>query len=47
MRSIQVGARVDDRATGKLAEFCPHARVIHIDIDPAELDKLRASHVTT
>lgn len=42
---IVVGARFDDRATGKLAEFCPHARVIHIDIDPAELDKLRASHV--
>lgn len=42
---IVVGARFDDRATGKLAEFCPQAKVIHIDIDPAELNKLRASHV--
>lgn len=42
---IVVGARFDDRATGKLAEFCPQAKVIHIDIDLAELDKLRASHV--
>lgn len=42
---IVVGARLDDRATGKLAEFAPKARVIHIDIDPAEVDKLRQAHV--
>jgi acetolactate synthase I/II/III large subunit len=36
-----VGARFDDRATGKLAEFAPHARVVHLDIDAAELGKLR------
>lgn len=42
---IVVGARFDDRATGKLAEFCPQAKIIHIDIDPAELNKLRVSHV--
>ena len=39
---IAVGARFDDRATGKLAEFCPRASVIHVDIDAAELGKLRA-----
>ena len=42
---IAVGARFDDRATGKLAEFCAHAQIIHIDIDPAELDKLKATNV--
>lgn len=36
-----VGARFDDRATGKLAEFAPHARVVHLDIDACELGKLR------
>jgi acetolactate synthase-1/2/3 large subunit len=39
---IAVGARFDDRATGKLAEFCPRAGVIHVDVDAAELGKLRA-----
>jgi acetolactate synthase I/II/III large subunit len=38
---ICVGARFDDRVTGKLAEFAPHAKVIHMDIDPAEIGKLR------
>lgn len=38
---IAVGARFDDRATGKVAEFCPRAKVIHIDIDKAELGKIR------
>ncbi|MEQ1708391.1 MAG: acetolactate synthase 2 catalytic subunit [Terricaulis sp.] len=38
---IVLGARFDDRATGKLSEFAPHARVIHIDIDAAEIGKLR------
>ena len=36
-----VGARFDDRATGKLEEFAPDARVVHLDIDAAELGKLR------
>ncbi|MET0386471.1 MAG: biosynthetic-type acetolactate synthase large subunit [Polyangiales bacterium] len=36
-----VGARFDDRATGKLSEFCPRARTIHVDIDPRELGRLR------
>ena len=42
---IAVGARFDDRATGKVAAFCPQAKVIHIDIDPAELHKIKAAHV--
>jgi acetolactate synthase-1/2/3 large subunit len=42
---IAVGARFDDRVTGKLNTFAPHAKVIHIDIDPAELSKLRQAHV--
>ncbi|MBL8532031.1 MAG: acetolactate synthase 2 catalytic subunit [Hyphomonadaceae bacterium] len=42
---IVLGARFDDRATGKLTEFAPHARIIHIDVDAAEIDKLRHAHV--
>ena len=42
---IVFGARFDDRATGKLNEFAPHAKVVHFDIDPAEIGKLRAAHV--
>jgi len=38
---IAIGARFDDRVTGKLDEFAPHAKVIHLDIDAAEVDKLR------
>ncbi len=38
---IVVGARFDDRVTGKLDTFAPHAKVIHIDIDAAEINKLR------
>jgi acetolactate synthase-1/2/3 large subunit len=38
---ICVGARFDDRVTGKLAEFAPEAKVIHLDIDAAEVSKLR------
>ncbi|WP_417070860.1 acetolactate synthase large subunit [Niveibacterium terrae] len=42
---ICVGARFDDRATGKTQQFCPHARVIHIDIDASEIDKIIATHI--
>ncbi len=38
---IAVGARFDDRVTGKVAEFCPLAQIIHIDIDPTELGKIK------
>jgi acetolactate synthase-1/2/3 large subunit len=41
---ICVGARFDDRVTGKLAEFAPKAKVIHMDVDPAEVSKLRQAH---
>jgi acetolactate synthase-1/2/3 large subunit len=37
---ICVGARFDDRVTGRLADFCPHAKKIHFDIDPASINKL-------
>ncbi len=36
---IAVGARFDDRVTGKLTEFCPYAKFIHIDIDPSSISK--------
>lgn len=42
---IAVGARFDDRVTGKLDEFASHAKVIHIDIDPAEVGKTRVPDV--
>ena len=42
---IAVGARFDDRATGKVAGFCPQAKIIHIDIDPSELDKIKTAHI--
>ena len=43
---LVVGARFDDRVTGKLAAFAPHAKVIHLDVDTAELGKRRAVHVS-
>jgi len=43
---IVIGARFDDRVTGKLSEFAPHAKVIHLDIDPAEVNKLRQANVS-
>ncbi len=36
---IAIGARFDDRVTGKISEFAPHAKIIHIDIDPASVGK--------
>ncbi len=36
---VAIGMRFDDRATGKVAEFAPNAKVVHIDIDPAEIGK--------
>ena len=38
---IAVGVRFDDRVTGRLSAFAPHAKVIHVDIDPAEIGKNR------
>ena len=40
-----IGARFDDRITGKLDEFAPHAKFIHIDVDPAEISKNVPAHI--
>jgi acetolactate synthase-1/2/3 large subunit len=42
---ISLGARFDDRVTGKLDGFAPDAKIIHVDIDPAELGKVRRANV--
>lgn len=42
---VAIGARFDDRVTGKLSEFAPHAKFIHIDIDPAEISKNVPAHI--
>lgn len=42
---VAVGARFDDRVTGKLDEFCSHAQIIHIDIDPTSIRKNVSVHV--
>jgi acetolactate synthase-1/2/3 large subunit len=42
---VAIGARFDDRITGKLSEFAPRAKFIHIDIDPAEISKNVAAHI--
>jgi acetolactate synthase-1/2/3 large subunit len=42
---ITLGARFDDRVTGKASLFAPNAQVIHVDIDPAEIGKIRAAEV--
>ncbi len=39
---LVIGARLDDRVTGDPARFAPHARIIHFEIDPAQLDRVRA-----
>ncbi|WP_288882704.1 acetolactate synthase large subunit [uncultured Kosakonia sp.] len=42
---IVLGARFDDRAIGKTEQFCPNAKIIHVDIDRAELGKVKQAHV--
>lgn len=42
---VTLGARFDDRVTGDLSTFAPHAAVIHVDIDPAEIGKVRQAEV--
>ncbi|EPR77637.1 Acetolactate synthase large subunit [Leifsonia rubra CMS 76R] len=42
---IALGSRFDDRVTGKASEFAPLAKVVHVDIDPAEIGKIRAAEV--
>lgn len=43
---LAIGVRFDDRVTGKLESFAARARIVHVDIDPAEINKNKASHVT-
>jgi acetolactate synthase I/II/III large subunit len=42
---VAIGARFDDRVTGKVSDFAPDAKVVHIDIDPAEIGKIRQADV--
>src|SRR3954447_9258970 len=42
---VAIGARFDDRITGKLSEFAPRAKFIHIDVDPAEISKNIPAHI--
>jgi acetolactate synthase-1/2/3 large subunit len=42
---VAIGARFDDRVTGDLGEFAPRAKVVHVDVDPAEIGKNVAAHV--
>src|SRR5262249_60796162 len=42
---IALGSRFDDRVTGKVDAFAPEARIIHVDVDPAELGKVRRPDV--
>jgi acetolactate synthase-1/2/3 large subunit len=42
---IAAGVRFDDRATGKVAAFCPNAQIIHIDIDKSEINKIKTAHI--
>jgi acetolactate synthase-1/2/3 large subunit len=42
---VALGARFDDRVTGKVADFAPHAKIVHVDIDPAEIGKIRHADV--
>lgn len=43
---LALGMRFDDRATGKVSEFCRNARIIHIDIDKAEIDKIKPAYLS-
>jgi len=42
---IALGARFDDRVTGKISEFAPNATIVHVDVDPAEISKIRTADV--
>ncbi len=42
---IAIGARFDDRITGDLNKFCPHARIVHVDIDPSQISKNVPTHL--
>jgi acetolactate synthase-1/2/3 large subunit len=42
---IAIGVRFDDRVTSKVSEFCKHGTIVHIDIDPSEINKNKAAHL--
>ncbi|HND53988.1 MAG TPA: thiamine pyrophosphate-binding protein, partial [Pirellulaceae bacterium] len=42
---LALGVRFDDRVTGKLSEFAKHAKIVHVDIDPSELNKNKPAHI--
>ncbi len=43
---LAMGVRFDDRVTGKLEEFCKHGKIVHIDIDPSEINKNKEAHIS-
>ena len=43
---LAFGVRFDDRATGNIEKFCPKASILHIDIDPAEINKIKSSNLS-
>ena len=42
---LAIGVRFDDRVTGKVSEFAKHAKIVHIDIDPSEINKNKSAHI--
>ena len=42
---LALGVRFDDRVTGKVAEFAKHGQIVHIDIDPSEINKVKVAHI--
>ena len=42
---LALGVRFDDRVTGKVSEFAKHGKIVHVDIDPSEINKIKAAHV--
>ena len=42
---LAIGVRFDDRVTGKLEQFAARAKIVHIDIDPAEISKNKTAHI--
>ncbi|MGH7193521.1 MAG: thiamine pyrophosphate-dependent enzyme, partial [Candidatus Saccharimonadales bacterium] len=42
---LALGVRFDDRVTGKLSEFAKHAKIVHIDVDPSEINKNKEAHI--
>src|SRR5881628_222372 len=42
---LALGVRFDDRVTGKVSEFAKHGKIVHIDIDPSEINKNKSAHI--